>query len=96
MCLGVLSAIIDTSVFNHAITALYNAVEPSGTLLTKDTLTSGEDFVSEQGEYVAMYRNEHSYLRAFGDLGFQKTDRVELIRATGETSNAIYRFTKTV
>ncbi len=92
MCLGVLSAVIDEGLFESALDHLVEALQPNGTLLTKDTLVQGESFISEQGEYVAIYRSLDTYLTAFANRGLVNTGRTELIRASGETSNAIYRF----
>lgn len=92
MCLGVISAVIDDGEFQRALDHMKGALRPDGKVLTKDTLAQGEGYTVEQGDYVATYRNRDTYIRAFTDRGFTLADRVELFKATPETTNAIYVF----
>lgn len=92
LCLGVISALIDQVQYQSALDQIARAVTPSGWLVTKDTLADDDAYIAEQGEYVAHYRNRESYIRTITDRGFELKNRVELIKATPNTTNAIYVF----
>lgn len=92
LCLGVISALIDDAEYDNALNRMTRALKPGGWLFTKDTLANGEGYTVEQGDYVARYRKREAYVKAITDRGLTLTDRVELIKATPETTNAIYVF----
>lgn len=94
MCLGVLSAMLEPDRYADALSKLKSATRKGGTLITKDTLTSGEQIFSQQGSYVATYRNLQNYLDDFAMSGFSLVSATEL-SSSAPTSNSIYVFSAT-
>jgi ubiquinone/menaquinone biosynthesis C-methylase UbiE len=92
LCMGVTSGLIDAAKFEGALDALAHVTDRSGVLITKDTLSYGEGFVSQVGDYVAIYRNHEDYFDAFSRHGFKLQKQIILTDGAPNTFNALFCF----
>lgn len=94
-CMGVTAAIVADDDFSNLAQNLVNSLNPDGYLITKDSLSSSNQWEKFNGHYVAMYRNALDYENKFSALGLRLLQKTLL--ATSEHSplvNYIYLWQK--
>jgi len=94
MCLGVISALIADDLFEKAVSGIGSAVKLGGCLITKDTLSFAATDISQQGDYVACYRNLDIYLQEFAAAGFELIESQQLVQGSATTANSLFVFRK--
>ncbi len=92
-CCGVLSGFLDVRAYLQAITLLRAMVEPGGLLVTKESLSLGEERIGSDAAsgYVAVYRNLSDYLGSFASLGFELQEKT-VISTTPQLEGSFFVF----
>ena len=91
LCMGVVSALIQEDLFNNFSANLCRSLRSGGWLITKETLSLGEPYESEVGDYVAYYRNKDNYLNRLLQFGLTLKSVIELT-STDKTTNSLFLF----
>ncbi len=78
LCMGLFTAIPDTSIFEDTVRLLPRLMASGGYLLLKDSMSLGAEELLIQDSYAAIYRNEAEYLGTFQRAGFRMCAQADL------------------
>lgn len=82
-CMGVTSTLIDEGIFGRLVRGLHDAVENNGFLVTKDSLSAGDDRAITSGGYITVYRSARRYEDRLTEAGFVLIDVQQLAEWDG-------------